>query len=190
LHRLRNDPIPDWAKNTTLAACFLNDHTVALLEHDGTLVAMDTNTKRRETVTRVCVNDMYSHTAQVMPIRGGPYLVCSIYGDNGMAVIDWKDKTTLWRADGNLALPIHHEGKLFHEADSVWKQREGLCFHMEDAAIGELVLAVRDIATGKLLMEYERDENFDSLVLDAKNGILWAAVRKKLFKYRIDLTMP
>ena len=69
------------------------------------------------------------------------------YDDLIMAVIDWKHKTTLWQADGPATPPIHHEGKLLYEAESVWKQAEGLCAHMKDAAIGRCVLAVRDVAT-------------------------------------------
>ncbi len=191
LHRLRNDPTPDSAKNTTLTACFLNNDTVALMQLDGMLDILNTDTNHRDTIPSKPLGDAsYRHNARLLPIRNSPYLVCWVYGANGMTVIDWQNKRILWRADGPGTRPIHHDGKLLYADDSVWKQAEGLCIHMKDAAIGRSVLAVREVASGNLVMEYEWEERFDSVALDAEHNILWAADGNTLYKYRIDLTMP
>lgn len=191
LHRLRNDPTPDSAKNRTRTACFLSDNAVALMNLDGTLDVLNTDTNRRERIIAKPLGDAsYRHLAQLMPIRGSTYLVCWIYGRDGMAVVDWEKKTLLHQTDAPLQPPVHSKGTLLYPARSAWKQAEGLCPHMKNAPIGQSVLALRDIATGRLLMEYEWGEDRESLLLDAQKGILWAAGGTTLFKYRIDLTLP
>ena len=190
LHRLRNDPTPNSEKNTIQTACFISDDTIALMLLDGKLEILNIATNHREPIPIKILGDAaYRHKARLLPIRNSVYLVSWVYGDNGITVIDWKSKRILWQVDGHVSCPIYQDGKLLYAAESVWKQREGLSEYEKNFAIGCSVLAMREIVTGNLVLEYEC-ERFDSVVLDTKQSFLWALDGKTLYKFHIDLTTP